>query len=74
MIGSEGWCTDGNNFGLKWVQEMEILGVVFSHYLRNIAEINLRLKLEEIQKEIVQWRRRHLTPFGKITVIKSPNI
>ena len=25
----------------------------------------------QIEKEIVQWRRRHLTPFGKIAVIKS---
>ena len=71
MFGSEGWCTHRNNFGLKWVQEMKILGVVFSQDLRNIAEINLRPKLIQIQKEIVQWRRRHLTPFGKITVIKS---
>ena len=71
MFGADGWCITDNNFGLKWVQDMKVLGVVFPKDLKNVTEINIRPRLMQIEKEIVQWRRRYLTPFGKITVIKS---
>ena len=71
MFGADGWCTTDNNFGLRWVHDMKVLGVVFTKDLKNVTEINIRPRLMQIEKEIVQWRRRHLTPFGKIAVIKS---
>ena len=71
MFGADGWCTTDNNFGLRWVHDMKVLGVVFTEDLKNVTEINIRPRLMQIEKEIVQWRRRHLTPFGKIAVIKS---
>ena len=71
MFGADGRYTGENNFGLKWVQDMKVLGVVFPKNLKNVTEINIRPRLVQIEKEIVQWRRRYLTPFGKITVIKS---
>lgn len=48
-----------------------VLGVDFSVSLYNITENNLINYIEEIKKDLNNWKKRHLTPFGKITVIKS---
>ena len=47
------------------------LGVEFTTDLVNLADNNIRNKLPAIKKEIDGWSKRDLTPFGKITVIKS---
>jgi hypothetical protein len=49
----------------------KILGVKFSTDLHNISNINYEDKMLEIQRAIKMWNRRKITPFGKITVIKS---
>ena len=48
-----------------------ILGVEFTTDLRNITDNNINKKLIEMQKELNSWSKRDLTPFGKVTVIKS---
>ena len=48
-----------------------ILGVEFTRDLKNITEINIERKLAEMQHEINNWAKRDLTPFGKVTVIKT---
>ena len=48
-----------------------VLGVDFTVQLKNIADININKKMTEMQKEINMWSRRDLTPFGKVTVIKT---
>ena len=48
-----------------------ILGVEFTTDLENITDINIQKKLIEMQKEIDNWSKRDLTPFGKVTVIKT---
>ena len=49
----------------------KVLGVEFTIHLRNITDNNIQNKITEMQREINQWSNRNLTPFGKITVIKS---
>lgn len=48
-----------------------ILGVEFTTDLQNITDINIRKKLTEIEKDLNSWSNRDLTPFGKVTVIKT---
>jgi hypothetical protein len=33
--------------------------------------LNFNKKLLDIEKEITHWNKRNITPYGKITVIKS---
>ena len=44
---------------------------MFSTDLHEIVPINFENKLNEVRKDLNAWSRRNLTPFGKITVIKS---
>ena len=70
-IGGDSQKSRNETFGLKWVQELRILGVMFSTNNENITNKNIESKVMQIKKEIAQWRRRYITPLGKITVIKS---
>ena len=47
-----------------------VLGVEFTTDLREITKINLKKKINSIQRELYQWTKRN-TPIGKITVIRS---
>jgi hypothetical protein len=47
------------------------LGVKLTTDLKRIVDINYDGKLLEIQKIIENWKKRHLTPIGKIVVVKS---
>ena len=60
-----------DNFGVKWVHQLKVLGITFTNNNNRITETNIEPKITQIKKEIGQWRRRNLTPLGKITVIKS---
>ena len=60
-----------NSHGVKWVNKMKILGITFTNNNENITKVNFEPKVLQLEKEIAQWRRRHLTPIGRITVIKS---
>ena len=39
--------------------------------LKNITNFNIGRKITDIQNELNQWSKRDLTPFGKVTVIKT---
>ena len=60
-----------NSQGIRWVSHMKILGIMFANDSNDITKCNLEPKIEQIQKEIAQWRRRNITPIGRVTVIKS---
>ena len=47
------------------------LGIIFSTNTDQIVQLNYGSKLNEIQKLLRTWSKRSLTPFGKITVIKT---
>ena len=57
---------------IEWNPEkFTVLGVEFTTNLKEITKINLKKKIESIQRELYQWTKRNLTPIGKITVIRS---
>ena len=56
---------------IKWVDEIKILGIYFTRNVTNITDNNLEKKLSTLVNEIAQWKRRYITPIGKITIIKS---
>ena len=59
------------DLNIKLVQEIKILGIYVTRCIDDITERNVRLKIPMIKREIEQWRRRNLTPVGKICIIKS---
>ena len=60
-------CQDLN---LKWVATFTLLGIKFDSALANMED-NFDEKMIKIQNMLSNWSLRYLTPFGKITVIKS---
>ena len=63
------FCEDYN---LCWEEEQfTVLGIKFTLDLQQMIPVNYESKLEEIQKLLSCWSKRMLTPYGKITVIKS---
>ena len=59
-------------FGLKWDYKFEVLGINYDDFnLENITELNLSLKINKIKKLIRTWSTRKLTPYGKVTIVKS---
>ena len=74
------WTGSRRNSTLRFMPEINldwnpvtftVLGVVFSTYVLEIVTINFENKLNEMNEVLNAWTRRNLTPFGRITVIKS---
>ena len=59
-------------FGLKWVDELKILGIYFSNNI-SASEIdkNWLGRITKCKQIIKKWERRNLSLLGKICVIKS---
>ena len=55
---------------LEWCREFELLGTKFDSNLVNMDD-NYEIKMTAIEKLLHQWLYRHLTPFGRICIIKS---
>ena len=47
------------------------MGITFNVDLNKINNINYKEKINNIKKLIKLWKRRYLTPLGKITIIKT---
>ena len=57
---------------LSWGKtEFKLLGINFHVNLESMQGINFNEKIQKIRSLIKLWKRRYLTPLGKITVIKS---
>ena len=60
------------NYNLSWDQgPFTFLGVKFTTNLDEMINLNYKEKIADIKNLLSQWSKRILTPFGKITVIKS---
>ena len=60
------------NSNFEWgVSEFKLLGIWFSVDLMKIPSINYSLTLDDAKKLILNWKKRNLTPFGKITILKT---
>lgn len=54
-----------------WTTQFKLLGIQFDVDLANIPKLNYDKKLVKIKEIINQWNKRHTTPIGRITLIKS---
>ena len=60
------------NAKLKWGEtQFDLLGYKYSLELDKIVDLNFNQIIDDIKKAIFYWNKRHLTPLGKITVIKT---
>lgn len=50
---------------------VKVLGIIFSINIEQMVQLNYDGKLEEIKTILARWKRRNLTPYGKITVMKT---
>ena len=51
--------------------DFKLLGINFNVNLDQMQTLNFNEKLQKIRSLIKLWKRRYLTPMGKITVIKT---
>ena len=64
--------TFNHRFKLNWNQNnFDILEIKFSCNLQIIIELKYKDKLSQKDRELKQWSKRTLTPFGRITVLKT---
>ena len=52
-------------------QNFSIQGVTFTTDLNNMTDRNINKHMNKIRTEIESWKKRNLTPFGKVTLIKA---
>ena len=74
-IGRNKYSTDAikTKWRLTWGKtNFKLLGIHFDVDLDKIISINYKEKIIKIEKLIKSWKRRYLTPIGKITVVKTP--
>jgi len=57
--------------GLKWVNSVKALGIVFTYKESEQLQKNFYDKLKDIRLQTRLWRCRGLSLFGKVTIIKS---
>ena len=59
-------------FGFKWPKEPILsLGVFFSHNQTDADEFNFGAKIRDLEKSLQTWKRRKLTLYGKINIVKT---
>ena len=58
------------NEGLIWSKEFTLLGINFDNKLEKMDQ-NYFEKINDIEKLLNRWLYRHMSPYGKIVVIKS---
>ena len=57
---------------LIWTNEFTALGITYNvSNLKNITDLNIEVKLKEINSLILAWSGRNITPLGRITITKS---
>ena len=60
------------NCKLDWnTSQSNLLGVELSTDLKMIPHLNYTKAMTNLLKVLKQWKRRELTPIGKVTIIKT---
>ena len=73
-IGRKRFCQEKfiTSANLNWDDtDFTLLGLRFSTDLSKIPEMNYRQTLQNIKQDIRKWSSRYLSPFGRITVVKT---
>ena len=73
-IGCKKFCTESlcHDYSLEWGKSnFKLLGVKFDVNLKKMIDLNYDSKLISMKNISNNWKRRNLTPYGKIVVIKS---
>ena len=73
-IGSKKYSTEAikTKWKLSWgCNSFKILGINFNVNLDRMEKENYNVKIQRLENIIKQWKRRSLTPIGKITIIKT---
>ena len=60
-------CPDIN---LKWSKSFSLLGINFDNNLEKMQD-NFEIKFQKIEKLLSNWSYRYITPYGKVTIIRS---
>ena len=59
-------------FGFEWPKEPILsLGVFFSHNQTEADELNFGAKMRDLENSLHTWKRRKLTLYGKINIVKT---
>ena len=59
-------------FGFKWPKEPILsLGVFFSHNQTDADDLNFGAKIRDLVNSLRTWKRRKLTLYGKINIVKT---
>ena len=59
-------------YGMEWTDTFTVLGVQYNvNKMSDITTINIEKKINDIKNLIKLWQARKLSPYGKVTVIKS---
>ena len=74
------WLGSQKNCNIRYLRDKNFLwdpgifcylGVQFSLDIASIPNLNFARKFDEIKSLLCNWKKRRLTPFGKITVVKT---
>ena len=59
-------------YGMEWTNKFTVLGIDYNvDDMGEITTLNVEKKITDIKKLIRLWQARKLSPYGKVTVIKS---
>ena len=59
-------------FGFRWPREpIKALGIFFSYDSDKANELNFVEKIRNLEKVLNSWKRRNLTLYGKINIVKT---
>ena len=59
-------------YNLEWgIHQFRLLIIHFSTNLDEMPMLNYSAALKQCDKHLMGWKKRNLTPFGKITIIKT---
>ena len=59
-------------FGFRWPRDpIKALGIFFSYDSKKANELNFVEKIRNLEKTLNSWKRRNLTLYGKVNIVKT---